>query len=257
MLARASCFLSFASLVLSLPAGAQLCSQPDNGNGTIDLPPAFAPECIYRLVEPTFLVDGLPAGATIELTVDTRLESYFNDNEVGGGALGGTSTTFDALLVLRMEGTGPLTGFSRQIAVTVANLVDHAPRTPGDPVQSFAGEWFDLSGIVFGDPDFDTLQLAAGSFHAAPPGLGATTLTRIGDPGSPFLVDSFFDVPYALNYTGAPGSLLEGVSGTTTGVLRLQAGSPTGAVPALGPVPLGLLVAALAVLGALRLARRR
>jgi hypothetical protein len=76
-----------------------------------------------------------------------------------------------------------------------------------------------LDGQLFGDPDFCTLEVRAGSFHGLP-SPGHTTLTRLGPPGDPFEIDSFFDIAYEIEFVGCPGSILDGMSGTTTATER-------------------------------------
>ncbi|NNE10456.1 MAG: hypothetical protein HKN20_17980 [Gemmatimonadetes bacterium] len=191
------------------------CVLPDNGTGTVDMPP----QC--SLFGPMLIDNGIPGG-TIE--IDAELGTYFNINEVaGGGLLGGASATFDAIISLTMTGTGSLNNFNRLISIQVACEFHYAPRTAGDPVQQFAGDVYRIVGTQFGDPDFDILDIQAGSFFVAP-SPGITRLTKIG-PGAtdPFDVESFFDIHYAIHFEGAPGSVLEGFSGTTTshGVFEL------------------------------------
>ena len=43
-------------------------------------------------------------------------------------------------------------------------------------------------------------------------------------PGSPFAVDSFFDITYRIDFVGRPGGALAGHSGSTTGTIRMVAG---------------------------------
>jgi hypothetical protein len=81
-----------------------------------------------------------------------------------------------------------------------------------------------LQGALFGDPDFDTLQITGGSLFGMP-SPGHTTLTRLGPPGSDFNVDSFFDIEYRIDFTGAPGSILEGLSGSTQATVRMTTDS--------------------------------
>ncbi|MCP3980165.1 MAG: hypothetical protein GY716_12740, partial [bacterium] len=80
---------------------------------------------------------------------------------------------------------------------------------------------FRLQGELFGDPDFDLLRITAGTDFGLP-SPGHTTLTQV--PGGSFNVDSFFDITYQIEFVGAPGSQLDGESGTTTGTLRMQTG---------------------------------
>jgi hypothetical protein len=98
-------------------------------------------------------------------------------------------------------------------------------------VQSFDTEMFMLQGQIGGDPDFDLLRVTAGSGFGLP-SPGHTTLTRIGQPGSPYAVDSFFDVFYRIDFIGAPGSQLAGMSGSTTGTIRMSTGTEALPLPA-------------------------
>ena len=80
--------------------------------------------------------------------------------------------------------------------------------------QIFDNTLVSLSGNLLGDPDFCTLEVTAGDDFGLP-SPGATTLTRLGDPGTDFQVDSFFDITYRIEFQGCPGSILEGMGGTT------------------------------------------
>jgi hypothetical protein len=103
-----------------------------------------------------------------------------------------------------------------------------------------------LEGQIFGDPDFDTFHIVAGSAFGLP-SPGSTTLTRLGPPGSNFSVDSFFDIAYQIDFVGAPGSVLEGMSGSTVSSLRIRTGNPPApaAAPALGPAGIAMLLSVL------------
>jgi hypothetical protein len=48
-------------------------------------------------------------------------------------------------------------------------------------------------------------------------------------------VDSFFDITYRIDFVGAPGGPLGGMSGSTTGTIRMQAGGGGGGQPAGDP----------------------
>ena len=132
-----------------------------------------------------------------------------------------------------MTGTGALAGFNREILLRVGSEVHTGPRNPGDPIQDFDTEMVGLAGQIFGDPDFDLLQVRAGREHGLPASMGRTVLTL--GPGGNWNVDSFFDISYAIEFQGAPGSLLEGLSGSTSGALRMQAGVESGGCAPLGP----------------------
>lgn len=193
----------------------ETCVQPDNGGGTADLP---APTCPYLTTDSTFHIeDGLPAGSTIES--DGSLDNFVNIVSFPGGLLGGGGETFDGVLQLSMTGTGALAGFNRNIAIPVTGEMHHAPRTPGDPVQSFQTDMVELQGQLFGDPDFDFLRIEAGQSFGLP-SPGQTTLTEL--PSGDWQVDSFFDIAYRIEFVGAPGSFLDGLSGTTTDAVRME-----------------------------------
>jgi hypothetical protein len=58
------------------------------------------------------------------------------------------------------------------------------------------------------------------------PSPGHTTLTRQGPPGSGFAVDSFFDITYRIDFVGNPTGHVGGMSGSTTGTIRMVAVRP-------------------------------
>ena len=74
-------------------------------------------------------------------------------------------------------------------------------RSPGDAEQAFDTDLFRLEGTLMGDPDFDLLRIVAGTDYGLP-SPGHTTLTRLGPPGNDFMVDSFFDVTYRIEFQG-------------------------------------------------------
>ena len=193
------------------------CVVADNGSGTIDLPPP----CPY--LGQMEITVGLPPGD--QILIDVEMVSLSLVSVVPGGTLGGERITFNGMLELAMTGQGGLSGFSRLINVPASGIIDVAPRTPGDPVQDFDSDLISLSGVIFGDPDFDLLRVRAGSDFGLP-SPGHTTLTRLGPPGGDFNVDSFFDIEYRITFQGAPGSALDGMNGATQAQSPFQAGGP-------------------------------
>lgn len=222
-----SIFVVFLTLFFLVVAGgtgpvfAQIgsCIMIDDGTGTATLPPIG---CTYISTQEVYqIIDGLPPGDTIELT---PIHQDFVCRELScglpGGGLGGEVEDFDSILVLRVQGTGSLSDFTSLIVIPLASQTHTGPRTPGDPVQDFPMDLFNQAGsLPPGDPDFAQLQLVAGTSFGLP-SPGNTTLTDLGD-GS-FHVDSFFDVTYQISFQGAPGSILDGLAGTTVGTIRLE-----------------------------------
>ncbi len=218
---------------------AQSCEIPDNGTGTVTLPPMG---CEYTSPDEVWMIiDGLPAGTTIEL--DGSLKDFICGNTICsmslplgdcegiGGSLGGNFHCFEATLDFQITGTGDLLGFNRTIAFPVSCEVHTGPRNQKGPFQQFACEMISLEGEIFGDPDFDNLKITAGSENGLPTSPGQTTLTQL--PSGDFNVDSFFDIYYTIEFEGAPGSILDGMQGISPGTIRMQTGEPV-----LLPIPL-------------------
>jgi len=206
----------------------------DNGNGTADLPPVdcnyISPDDVYKII------DGLPAGTTIEM-VGILMDFICCDGpsecsacslaldpaqcETTGGSLGGNGHCFTAALGLTVSGTGLLEGFNRHLSVPVFGEVHTGPRTPGDPVQAFPTDMYRLQGELFGDPDFCEFIFIAGTDNGLP-GPGQTTLYKL--PDGNYAVDSFFDITYQIQFEGCPGSVLDGMMGTTTDTIYVETG---------------------------------
>ena len=180
------------------------------------------------------IIDGLPQNTTIDFNgvlqnilcnAVSGICSFTGQCRQPGGSLGGEKECFEADLLMPMVGTGSLAGFNRLITLSVGCETHIGPRNPGDPVQSFDTDMFRLYGQLQGDPDFDLLRIVAGSdFGYSSP--GHTTLTRQTDGN--WNVDSFFDITYRIDFVGAPGGPLAGMSGSTTGTIRMATGCQKG-----------------------------
>jgi hypothetical protein len=223
--------VALVALGLALAAGAAYaqptpppdpCIVPNNGAGTVTLPPAG---CSYLSPDQVHLIiAGLPNGTTIILK---PIHTDFICRKLGfcdtpGGPLGGAVEDFTSTAVFQVSGTGALAGWNRVLKVPLAVQTATAPRGSG-PVQSFKTEMLRIDGSISGDPDFASFDVKGGTLngYSSP---GKTTLTQ--QPSGDFRVDSSFDVGYAISFTGAPGGKLRGFSGTTEGTVTMTAAKP-------------------------------
>lgn len=222
---------TFSMVAYATIASATVCTVPDS-SGTASLPPS----CPSGYLGPSgedMITNGLPPGQTIE--VDAQLSSFtcpgvatvcsFAPPSPGvchqaGGTLGGEQECSGSTLTMKMNGTGGLF-YNRTINLSVEFETHSAPRTPGEPVQSFDTDMFRLFGqLPPGDPDFDLLRVTAGVDFGYP-SPGHTTLLQV--PGG-WQVDSFFDVTYRVDFVGHIPGPLAGMSGSSLSTFRMQAG---------------------------------
>lgn len=237
----ALCVVATASFAMAA------CTIPGNGGGTVDLPPAgcdyLSPDDVHMII------DGLPPGTTIRLgPMHGRFFGVTHNPDPGGGE----TENFNSFLTFTLEGTGELDGYNRPAEMTVQCQAHTDPRGSG-PVQSFDTEMLGMQGqLPPGDPDFDLLRITAGT-NFGMPSPGHTTLVQLAPkPGETiaadvWAVDSFFDITYRIDFVGKPGGPLGGMSGSTTGTIRMSTGTNAVAPPvpstnAWGQIALTLLV---------------
>jgi hypothetical protein len=215
--ARVSAALVFAALLAAGPMVAQSpCVEPDNGSGTVTLPPEgceyLSPSQVHMII------DGLPPGTTIILKpihlniICRELGQCGDGTTTGKGSLGGEIERAQSDLELHMSGTGALAGFQRILTVPARFETHTAPRNLGARTQTFGTAMWSLEGEILGDSDFSVLRIEAGEAFGLP-SPGSTTLTRQSD-GS-FVVDSKFEIHYRITFQGDPNGRLRGFGGTT------------------------------------------
>jgi hypothetical protein len=221
--------VAIVALGLALAAGAAYadpCVAPDNGTGTVTLPP---PGCEYLSPDQVHaIIDGLPPDTTIILK---PIHQDFICRKQGGGGvpgqcgtpggpLGGEVEDFQSIGTFQMSGTGALAGWTRTLSVPLVVQTATGPRQNGAAVQSFPTDMLRIQGSISGDPDFAFFEVVGGTANGfkSP---GHTTLTLQADGN--YTVDSSFSVGYRIRFAGAPGGKLAGFGGTTVGTVNMSA----------------------------------
>lgn len=217
-----------AALLVASPGFAQNpCAAPDNGTGTVTLPPDgceyLSPSQVHMII------NGLPAGTTIILK---PIHLNFicrqtgggvpgtNGCEQPGGTLGGAVENFNSQVVFQVSGTGTLSGLNETVTVPAAVEVHSSPKSLGASVQNITTNMRRIQGSVANSGSFGSLSIVGGTANGinSP---GSTTLTR--QANQLFSVNSTFNVGYRISFVGATSGKLKGLSGTTEGTVQMKA----------------------------------
>lgn len=226
-------------------------------SGTIQLPPEGV-NCRYLSAEDLhMIIDGLPPGSDIE--VDVIHKDFINNTSTPGGTFpGGTIEEFNSTVRLEMKGNGALAGFERVIDLDAPTEVHSAAPYPanGADDQIVQSDMRDLQGGITagdGDPDFESLTVTAGTANALS-SPGGAILEQLGGE---FDVDSSFSVNYRIDFVGAAGGELDGLSGSTSGTALMALPEHQPGVPALSAWGYPALIGAMFGVAVLAVATRR
>jgi hypothetical protein len=216
------------------------------------------------------IINGLPLGSTVQIDATLETPVVFAETAPPDGILGGTKAAGGgSLFTFNMQGTGVFASYSRTLSfpafgpggvasfpspafsVTGASYEVHsAPRTLNAPVQSYPINLFRAFSQITSDVDFDLLRVVAGTDFGLP-SPGHTILTQ--NPNG-WTVDSCIDMTYRIDFVGRAAGPFGGMSGSSTGVARLQAGDGFG--ECVIPEPSTVCLVAMGV-ATLSLVRRR
>lgn len=185
-----------------------------NGTGTVALPPGGG-----QYISPSDIHAWLASGAQLTAELKARHGLFTNIQTTQGGTLKGEIETFDSNLTFEITGTGPLKGWAHTVTIPTSVETHTGPRKAGDKVQSFETSMERIEGSA-SDDVFEYIEVVAGGANGLD-SPGKTTLTDLGD--DTWLVESSFDVKFVLKYKGAKGGPLDGVEGSTGGVINMVA----------------------------------
>ncbi|HYG64978.1 MAG TPA: hypothetical protein VEL74_20515 [Thermoanaerobaculia bacterium] len=141
------------------------------------------------------------------------------EHELNGGVLHGSIERGGSLITIDIVGTGTAAGFHHSLTFPAKFEVHSEPHDPSVEIDTFRTNMYRIEGAAGGDSLFSSLRLVGGTANGfASPG----QMTLI-DKGDSVLVDSFFNIGYRIEFTGADGGPLAGVQDSFEGTVTMRA----------------------------------
>src|SRR5262249_21643578 len=165
MRCHAATYAALVGALLTLAVGCSLqspplpppCYGPDNGQGTVDLPPSCGLGPIGPINTP-IITNGLNPGDSIIL-IDVNLLNLTPSPIMPGGMLGGDTQHSQGNLDVHLGGTGTLSGWDLHVPIRVDCQIDAAARPYFAPQQNFNVQIQGLAGgLLAPTPDFNQLM---------------------------------------------------------------------------------------------------
>jgi hypothetical protein len=141
------------------------------------------------------------------------------NEELAGGVLNGVIERGDSLITVDITGTGTAEGFHHTVSFPAKFEVHSALHDPSAEIDTFRTNMYQIEGVATGDKMFSSLRLVGGTGNGYP-SPGQMTLI---DKGDSVLVDSFFNIGYRIEFTGADGGPLAGVQDSFEGTVTMRA----------------------------------
>ncbi|MCB1043811.1 MAG: hypothetical protein KDC35_12775 [Acidobacteria bacterium] len=193
---------------------------PDDGFGTVSVPPAATAFDVYEVIS-------LDKG-DFQLK---EIAGHFDLRDFScvppaahcgspGGSLGGETSNFAAELQIHGKQRCIRAEFERLMVLGGTGTIETGPVSPTADTQIVATQILSFQGSLLGDPTFSTFDVRAGNAFGLP-SPGQIVLNRL--PNGDFVFDSTYDVTFQIEYQ-TTSTKNSGVTEITTSVHRLVTG---------------------------------
>jgi hypothetical protein len=140
------------------------------------------------------------------------------NEEVIGGVLHGLIERGDSTITVDITGTGTAAGFHHTVSFPAKFEVHSEPHDSSQEIDTFRTNMYRIEGVATGDKMFSSLRLVGGTAN----GFESPGQMTLIDKGDSVLVDSFFNIGYRIEFTGADGGPLAGVKDSFEGTVTMR-----------------------------------